>query len=324
MNLSFGSTNKTRVAITTGDEDGIGFEVAAKALYKLGPQSKVQFFLWRTDRADPRYLRLIDKKWKRITVDNLEEAAKIEGPYLVDIASDLAPAEWVVKTARACMSGQLHALVTGPLSKTAIKDAGLKDIGHTDILKRISKVRQVNMGFAGPKFNVVLATGHIGVAQVSKKLNFEVLSNALLNADRMRKALPANKRHKPIGILGLNPHAGEEGLIGAEEHLLFPKLLTFAKKNSIPVVGPLVPDAAFLPQFWGKFSLYLALYHDQGLIPFKMIHGQESGAHISLGIPFVRTSVDHGTAKDIFGKDRANPNSMSDAIQWALKLARQK
>lgn len=324
MNPSFVSTSKIRVAITTGDEDGVGFEVAAKALDLLGPQAKVQFFLWRSDRADKKYLKLIDRKWERITVDNLSEALKIQGPYLIDIATDLAPAAWVEESAKACLAGRLNALATGPLSKTSIQSAGLKDIGHTDILKRISKAQQVNMGFAGSKFNVVLATGHIGVSQISKKLSLEVLSRALLNAERLRRALPASQNKKPIGILGLNPHAGEQGLIGKEELQVFPELLSFAKKNNIPAVGPLVPDAAFLPASWNKYSLYLALYHDQGLIPFKMIHGQDSGAHISLGIPFVRTSVDHGTAKDIFGKNRANPNSMSDAIRWAVKLARQK
>ncbi len=324
MNRSYVSTNNVRIAITTGDTDGIGFEVAAKALYRMGPHSKAQYFLWRHDKAAQQYLKLIDKRWDRITVDTLEDALKIQGPYLIDISSDLPPAAWVEKSAKACFSGRLQGLATGPLSKTAILQAGFKDIGHTDILKRVSKAQQVNMGFAGPKFNVVLATGHIGVAQVAKKLTFDVLAKSLLNAERLRRSLPAAQGKKPIAILGLNPHAGEQGLIGSEEGLLFPKILSFAKKNGIPVDGPLVPDAAFLPQAWRRYSLYLALYHDQGLIPFKMIHGQDSGVHISLGIPFVRTSVDHGTAKDIFGKNRANPNSMSDAIRWAVKLARQK
>ena len=324
MNLSFGSTNKVRIAITSGDVDGIGFEVAAKALYRMGPHSKAQLFLWRHDDADPRYLKLIDRRWERITVDSLDEALRIQGPYLVDISSDLSPAAWVEKSAKACLAGKMQGLVTGPLSKTAIIKSGFKDLGHTDILKRVSKVKQVNMGFAGPKFNVVLATGHISLSQVAKKLTFDVFAKALLNADLLRRSLPAAQSKKPIGLLGLNPHAGEQGLIGNEEKLLFPKILAFAKENRIPTSGPLVPDAAFLPQAWNRYSLYLALYHDQGLIPFKMIHGQDSGVHISLGIPFTRTSVDHGTAKDIFGKNRANPNSMSDAIRWAIKLARQK
>jgi 4-hydroxythreonine-4-phosphate dehydrogenase len=179
------------------------------------------------------------------------------------------------------------------------------------------------MGFVGEKFNVVLTTAHLPISQVTKHLSFSTVAEALLHANELRKALPAKIRNKPIGVLGLNPHAGEQGLIGQEELMIFPNLASFAKEKGIPVVGPLVPDAAFFPENWGKFSIYLCLYHDQGLIPFKMIHGQDSGVHISLGIPFVRTSVDHGTAKDIFSKNKANPNSMIDSIRWAVNLARQ-
>ncbi|MBV2169923.1 MAG: 4-hydroxythreonine-4-phosphate dehydrogenase PdxA [Bdellovibrio sp.] len=314
--------NNVRIALTTGDIDGIGFEVAAKALYKIGPQKNVQILLWRSEGASEKYLALIDKKWPRITVDSLEEALKIKGPYLIDIASDLSPAKWVELSAMACLNKKIHALATAPLSKTSIKEAGFKDLGHTDILKRLSKTQYVNMGFVGNKFNVVLATAHEPLSKVTKTLNLQVLQEALLNANELRKRLPGTQKPKPIGILGLNPHAGERGLIGHEETELFPKILAFAHKKKIPVEGPLVPDAAFFPTSWKRFSLYLALYHDQGLIPFKMIHGQDSGVHISLGIPFVRTSVDHGTAKDIFGKNKANPQSMIDALRWAIKLAR--
>lgn len=314
--------NKIRLAVTTGDIDGVGFEVTAKALDKLGPQRNTQIILWRSEKASQKYLNLIDKKWERITVDSLDDALKISGPYLVDIASDLAPAAWVEISAKACMKKKIHGIATAPLSKTGIKEAGFNDLGHTDILKRVSKAKNVSMGFVGNQFNVVLATAHIPLSQVSKSLDFSTLSGALKNANDLRIKLPKAQRNKPIAILGLNPHAGESGIIGNEELQLFPKLKLYADKKSIPIEGPLVPDAAFFPSNWNKFSVYLALYHDQGLIPFKMIHGQDSGVHISLGIPFVRTSVDHGTAKDIFGKNKANACSMIDAIQWAIKLAR--
>ncbi|WII73006.1 4-hydroxythreonine-4-phosphate dehydrogenase PdxA [Bdellovibrio sp. 22V] len=314
--------SKVRIALTTGDVDGIGFEVTAKALHHLGPQKNAQLILWRSENVDKRYLRLIDQKFERITVDSLEEALKIDGPYLVDIASDLSPAHWVEISAKACLAKKIDGIATAPLSKTSIKEAGFKDLGHTDILKRLSKSHFVNMGFVGSKFNVVLTTAHIPVAKISKSLNFKILSESLLNANDLRKKLPANQQKKPIAILGLNPHAGEKGLIGTEELSLFPHIKDFARDNKIPVDGPLVPDAAFFPTNWKKYSVYLALYHDQGLIPFKTIHGQDSGVHMTLGIPFVRTSVDHGTAKDIFGQNKANPHSMIDAIRWAIKLAR--
>ena len=118
---------------------------------------------------------------------------------------------------------------------------------------------------------------------------------------------------KKIAVLGLNPHAGEGGLIGNLEKTLFARL----PKG---VVGPLVPDAAFLKKNWPLYSIFVCLYHDQGLIPFKMQHGQDSGAHLTLGLAFVRTSVDHGTAVDIFNKNVANPNSMLEAIKLNIQL----
>lgn len=314
-----------KIALTTGDSDGIGLEVTIKSLLALGPQKGIQFLLWREDTTlASKEIRKLDKKFKRITVDNLAEALKIDGDYLVDIASDLSPAHWVEETAKACLKNHLHAMATAPLSKTRIKEAGFKDLGHTDILKRISRTKKVHMGFIGDKFSVVLATGHVPISQVSKHLSFSTLTDAISHADYLRQQLPAAYKKKPIGVLGLNPHAGEQGMIGQEELLMFPELPAWAKEKNIPLEGPLVPDAAFFPQNWKKYSVYVALYHDQGLIPFKMTHGQDSGVHMTLGIPFIRTSVDHGTAKDIFGQNKANPHSMIDAVRWAIKFARLK
>lgn len=316
--------SKLRIALTTGDVDGIGLEVTAKALHHLGPQKNVQFFLFRSPSVASRELRLIDQKFQRVTVSSFAEALNVRTSPLVDVVSDLSPAHWVETAGKACLTGDLQAMATAPLSKTSIKNAGFQDLGHTDILKRISKSKSVHMGFIGQNFNVVLATAHIPHKNVSDNLTKRRLKEALMNANALREMLPGSQKKLPIGILGLNPHAGEKGLIGQEELQLFPDLLSFAKANKIPVEGPLVPDAAFFPENWRRFSVYLALYHDQGLIPFKMIHGQDSGVHISLGVPLIRTSVDHGTAKDIFGKNKANPHSMIDAIRWAIKLARLK
>lgn len=314
--------SKIKIALTTGDVDGVGFEVTAKALNQIGPQKNVQYILWRSPQASDKYLRLIDKKWTRKTVNTFDEALQLKTTSLIDVCSDLSPAHWVEITAKACCKDVLQGMATGPLSKTSIKEAGFNDLGHTDILKRISKAKSVHMGFLGHEFNVVLATGHIPLSAVSTTLTLKALQSALLNANLLREKLPSSFKNRPIGILGLNPHAGESGLIGQEEKSLFKRIHSFALAKNIPIDGPLVPDAAFLNKNWKRYSVFLTLYHDQGLIPFKMIHGQDSGVHISLGLPFVRTSVDHGTAKDIFGLDIANPNSMIDAIRWALKLAR--
>lgn len=323
-----------KLAITTGDLDGIGLEIAAKALQKMGPQPRSLFFFFRSAEADGSYLKKLDRKFERIVVDDLAQGLDffdliskkkdLSSRILIDIASDDPPAKWVEDAATACLTQRLDGMITAPLSKTGIKDAGFQDLGHTDILKRISGAPFVHMGFLGQEFNVTLATAHIPIAQVPQKLNAQSLKTALLSANELRSYLPEALRKKPIGVLGLNPHAGERGLIGTEERDLWPGLEIYARSQGIKVVGPLVPDAAFLKQNWSRYSVFLALYHDQGLIPFKCVHGQQSGVHISLGLPFLRTSVDHGTARDIFGLNKANPNSMLDALRWALRLSTKK
>lgn len=305
--------------ITTGDIDGIGYEVTVKALLAIAP--KEPFIIWRSPKVDTQESsQKLNQVCSPETVSSLEEALESKA-LITEVVTDSSPADWVEQSAIACFEKKAKALITGPLSKTTILKSGRADMGHTDILKRISHAESVHMGFFGKFFNVVLATGHIPVSQVSKSLTSECIDKVIGNCADFLKKLPASSHNKPIGFLGLNPHAGEGGMIGSEEKSFQPLLIKLAQKYSVRISEPLVPDAAFLKGQWDKYSLYIALYHDQGLIPFKAIHGQDSGAHITLGIPFVRTSVDHGTAKDIFGLDIANPQSMIDAIQWAIRLS---
>jgi 4-hydroxythreonine-4-phosphate dehydrogenase len=314
-----------RIAITTGDADGIGTEVAAKALAKLRPKAEVSFYLWRSARCPKSHLILIDRSFKRVTVNSWPEALKVplDSPkILVDINSNLPPPMWVEITAKASFFGHIDAMATAPLSKTAIAAAGMKDIGHTDILKRVTQSKNLFMAFVGDKFNVVLASGHLAIQDVPKNLTSERLELAIRAAAELKVLLPKSFSAKPIAVLGLNPHAGEEGMIGKEEQEIHIPIIAKLAKAGTKVDGPLVPDAAFFPVNWKKYSVFVASYHDQGLIPFKMIHGQESGVHITMGLPFVRTSVDHGTAKDLFGKNKADASSMRLAIEWAIRLGR--
>lgn len=314
-----------RIGITTGDADGIGFEVTAKALAKLKPRPGVTFFLWRSPKTPRKELARIDRSFKRLTVSSWPEALKIttgSPREIVDIASNLPPALWVEATAQASHFGHIDAMVTAPLSKTAIRAAGLSDMGHTGILKRVTKTKDVFMGFIGDHFNVLLATGHIPIELVPEALTEAKLEKAIIAADHLRRVLGKKESQRPLALIGLNPHAGEEGMIGATELKLHAEALKTMRAKKIEIDGPLVPDAAFSPRLWKKYSVFVANYHDQGLIPFKMIHGQESGIHVTMGLPFVRTSVDHGTAKDIFGKNKADPRSMLLSIEWAIRLCR--
>jgi 4-hydroxythreonine-4-phosphate dehydrogenase len=316
--------SKFRILITTGDADGIGWEVTAKALNSLGPKAGVQFLYFRHLPA-AGLKPALNKKFKHTVVSNLEQARALpfDSKTAVEIRSPRNPAAWVEESAKACLAGHFHALVTAPLSKTTITQAGFKDIGHTEILARVCGTQDLFMGFMGKKFSVVLMTGHHALKEALTELSSHKLKASLLAANQLRKLLPAKKRERPIALVGVNPHAGEQGLIGSEEGWMLGLLEDYAKLVG-EIAGPLVPDAAFLPQNWDSFSVYLCPYHDQGLIPFKMVHGFKGGVHLTLGLPFVRTSVDHGTAKELFGKNKAESGSMKDALQTAIRLVKEK
>jgi 4-hydroxythreonine-4-phosphate dehydrogenase len=313
-----------KIIITTGDLDGIGLEVSVKALSRLGPQAKTCFILWRGPKISPRLKSQLGRRFKVTTATSLAEALtlkKVSPKDLIEIVSSTSPALWVEESARACYEKRADALVTAPLSKPEIFRAGLKDIGHTEILKRVTGKKTAVMSFWGKHFRVLLATGHLPLSQVEEKLSPATLDKVLALALQARAKLPAALSRKPVGVLGLNPHAGDKGLIGDfEEKTLIP-WIEKQRSAGLGLEGPLVPDAAFHQSSWSKYSFYIALYHDQGLIPFKALHGF-SGVHVTLGLPLVRSSVDHGTAKDLFGKNKADPSSMIDAVKWALQLTR--
>lgn len=321
MNRSSRSTaSKTiRVVITTGDIDGIGWEVSAKALSSIGPKSGVQFLVYR-HRAQSMPKPKI-QKFKSVPVLSLSEGLRqpFDSKKIIEVLSNEPPARWVEESARECLGGQLQAMVTAPLSKTSIIEAGMTDIGHTEILQRVSGQNDLFMAFIGKKFNVILGTGHKPTQEALKSLNLNLLSKIFSAAKAFTNALPEQRRKLPVALVGVNPHAGEGGLIGEEEGWM-QGMIEDVRARGLRIAGPLVPDTAFLPKNWPLFSTYICLYHDQGLIPFKLVHGFSSGVHLTLGLPFVRTSVDHGTAKELYGRNKAESGSMKDAIQAALKL----
>lgn len=310
------------LSLTTGDVDGIGYEVAVKALIKKRLPKNYRMVIWRSPKVIQKYTRLLKKSYAVDEFSKVQDALIFlktnKKVNLVEIVSQDNPSFWVEQSAQLCLKKELSALITGPLSKTTIYDAGLKDMGHTGILSRVAHTNSVFMTFLGKHFNVLCVTGHLPLKEVEKQLTEKKILKAIDLAFFLRQSLPKPLSMRPLGILGLNPHASEQGLIGDFDLRL--KKIISAHSHLKDIEGPLVPDAAFLKPNWNKYSLFISLYHDQGLIPFKIIHGQNSGAHYSLGLPFIRTSVDHGTAKDIYKKDMANCNSMLDAIRWATKL----
>jgi 4-hydroxy-L-threonine phosphate dehydrogenase PdxA len=317
-------TKYKKIAITCGDIDGIGLEVTAKALAKLGPQKNCAFFIFRPFSAGKRqekYLAQVEKKFGRFTFysiesalvffDILEKTKSLDSGFVFDLALKTSPAEWVIAATHLCKHKVFSSLVTGPISKYGIQRAGYPFVGHTGIFRDIFPKNNLYMAFVGADFSVLLATDHQPVSTVEKSLSQKKNLTAVFKSAQLFSAY--FKKHGEIGVLGLNPHAGEKGILGSFEKKYLGRLpVGFSK--------PISPDAAFLKKNLKKFQFFLAMYHDQGLIPFKMHHGQDSGVHLTVGLPFIRTSVDHGTAKDIFNLNRANPASMIDAIKLNIKL----
>ena len=322
------------IHITSGDPEGIGLEITLKALCSMNPPDGKRFYLWRSSKREPDFelFSKLKSLWKCEESFELPFKEYSSKTQLVDMELSLTPARQVIEASKICLKDKNNScLVTAPLSKTQIKKEGFNFKGHTDILKEVSKTSDLFMCFLGDKFNVVLATDHQPLKQV--EINRNILRNCIQNTFEFRKKLVRvfsskknsfqnfqeleKKLKNPIAVLGLNPHAGEEGILGNEEQNVFSSVLNQYSKKDIK--GPLVPDTAFQPQNWNKYSFYISSYHDQGLIPFKMVHFR-SGVHVTLGLPFVRTSVDHGTAKNVFGKNQADETSIKKAIELSIVL----
>ena len=313
-----------KVIITTGDHDGIGTEVAAKALSAVGVKKNISFVVVRSPATPRSHLKIIDRTFRRVEMSGLESAVAYHpknSRELCDVVLDSNPAEWVSDAATLCYSKSAQALVTGPMSK---QNWNGQIVGHTEILKSVSRTEDVFMCFLGKFFNTVCITGHIPLNRVSSSLSADLLVRAAQATHQFKLRLGGAKKSKPLALVGLNPHAGENGKIGNEETHFFMKALESIRRLQISIEGPLVPDVAYTSSFQKKYSFYLSPYHDQALIPFKMAHGFDDGVHFSLGLPFIRTSVDHGTAKDIFNKNKAHAGSMKAALLLALRLMKSK
>jgi 4-hydroxythreonine-4-phosphate dehydrogenase len=218
----------------------------------------------------------------------------------------------------AAVKGWTAAVVTAPIHKESLRLAGIPYPGHTEILAELTGTDRVCMMLASDEITVSLVTTHIAYrdvpAQLSKSRILETIRMTSVAMKRMGKTRPR------ITVCALNPHAGEHGLFGDQERKQIEPAIRAARKSGICVTGPLPPDTAFLPDKRRSTDAYVVMYHDQGLIPFKML-AFDKGVNITLGLPIVRTSVDHGTAFDIAWKGKASPNSLVQAVLWAVRLA---
>lgn len=306
------------LVVTTGDWDGIGLEISYKALKKISCPKSLRIFVFFSQKNEASFVKKICKEYP--VYSNLSQALQKSSGSICFVKNNIHPAKNFEGSVVLAKKKEVHGIVTAPLSKSGILKAGLKDRGHTDIIRRHFKSQNISMAFLGNHFSVSLVTDHIPLSQVPKKITSKSLEKTIQNTWESFQLLSSSKKKISVGVLGLNPHAGEVARIGQKEDLLIQKVVSRFQKKGLPVFGPLVPDTCFSGNSYKKHSVYIAMYHDQGLIPFKIFHKTHHGIQISLNAPFVRTSVDHGTAKDIFGTSSADPSSMVLAIQTAIKM----
>ena len=330
--------NKNTLVISLGDPAGIGTEIILKSLgsKKLNENIK-PLLVGCKNNIYKTYSMLIEHGINRIPdpkdldIIDIPLEKKIT-PGIVDKHTGSASFEWLFKATNLVLKGDANALVTAPISKIAWHKAGHKFAGQTELLGKLTN-KKTSMLFTavspnnGWRFNTLLATTHISLNKINSNLTKELIRNKLddlLNFCRQFKEKPM------IQIAGLNPHAGEEGKIGVEEkNLIIPILNEWKLDNpNVKINGPIPPDTCWLSSAdaWKSHSVennapdgILALYHDQGLIPVKLIAFDEA-VNTTLGLPFIRTSPDHGTALDIAGKLKARENSMIAALNnaWIL------
>ena len=281
-----------RIAITTGDPSGIGPEIARKAA------------------EDPRV--------RAVCLPLIYGASHAFEPGRLSAQAGQAAYETIVRAVRDAEAGGVQAIATAPINKEALALAGLPWRGHTDMLAALTNTRDVAMMFHSDKLMVVLATIHIPLAEVPAALTRESLGTIIrLTAEAMPRFGVARPR---IALAGLNPHAGEHGVIGDEENRVLSPAVQAAVGRGVAITGPWPGDTVFARALRGEFDVVIACYHDQGLIPVKLIAFGEA-VNVTLGLPIIRTSVDHGTAFDIAGRDVANPESLIHAVVLAAKLA---
>ncbi|HJN83171.1 MAG: 4-hydroxythreonine-4-phosphate dehydrogenase PdxA [Verrucomicrobiota bacterium] len=235
----------------------------------------------------------------------------------VNAATGRAGYTYVEDAINAALSGQVAAVTTAPLNKEAMRAAGIPFPGHTEIFAAKTHAPRSCMLQYSSEVRCVFATTHVGYAEVPRLLTKErILDTLELGAQAMRRIRGGEPK---IGVLGLNPHAGEHGLFGSEEAAEILPAIEAARERGLDVEGPIPPDTAFLPAKRRATDLFVCMYHDQGHIPLKALCFDEA-VNTTLGLPIVRTSVGHGTALDIAGLGQANPGSLFEAVKLALKF----
>jgi 4-hydroxythreonine-4-phosphate dehydrogenase len=317
-----------RLALTLGDVGGIGPEICLKAA-AAAPDSIYCTFIGAESviKQEARRLKMrMPARWKPGTsrqarlsfIDPLPDKRFEAHPGKILSSASRAAVDWIDFAVEGCLAGDFDGMVTAPICKEGLLKAGMTMPGHTEYIAELCGVTEFGMMLMGGPLRVFLVTRHLPLSAVEKNLNEASVSLACRLTDQALDWLKASNRK--IAVCGLNPHAGDGGAIGdAEVTWLGPLLNRLAK--SLPVEGPLPADTVFYYACKKDYGAVIAMYHDQGLAPLKML-AFDTGVNLTLGLPIIRTSPDHGTAFDIAGHGVANPRSMLEAMKTAARLAR--
>ena len=285
---------KPRIGITVGDPSGIGPEIARKTADDARVREVCEPVLY----GPPHGTRF--------------------APGVLSAEAGRAAYDAICAAVRDAQAGTIGAIATAPINKLAFARAGLPWKGHTDLLGHLTGSSRVAMMFWSEPLKVVLATVHVPLSEVPAVLTREVMDGTI---DLTSRELPRFGIVRPrLAVAGLNPHAGEEGLLGEEERTVIGPAVQAARGRGIQIEGPLPGDTVFVRATKGEFDAVIACYHDQGLIPVKLLAFGHS-VNVTLGLPIIRTSVDHGTAFDIAGQDKADPTSLIEATLLAGRIA---
>lgn len=313
---------KPTLAITMGDINGVGPEILAKA---LGTQE-----VWELCHpvvvGDSAVLEgacsalgvAVSEETDGFRIDDAAHPApKAYTVGQVEAATSKCAVEWTKHAVRLVQQGTAHAVVTCPISKAGLKLAGYPYTGHTEILMDLTQTEEIYMSLFSNHMRIVHASAHLPLARALAGLSADRIYRCVCEGSSVLERLGLPRRR--IAVAGLNPHAGEDGLLGTEEATVIRPAVERALADGIDCMGPLPPDTVFRRMMLGEYDLVVAMYHDQGHIAFKMV-AMDEGVQATLGIPIVRTSVDHGTAYDIAGKGTASEHSLVAAIQLAAAL----
>jgi 4-hydroxythreonine-4-phosphate dehydrogenase len=309
------------IGITLGDPGGIGPEVVLKSLHLFKKTNHIPIIYGPKEILTKLETPYTFEPWIG------RKSAKPNTFYWSDIS--LETTNWVIGKPDArnghisyqtveqavlhANLGEIDGIVTAPISKTSWNLAGYRHKGHTGMIAALTGEDMASMAFYTPKLKTVLTTVHIPFINIANELTTQALNKATDHALLFAKIL---KIESPkIALAGLNPHAGESGLIGSEEQTLLIPYVEAKQKENIPITGPYPPDTLYRRAYEGEFDIVISLYHDQALIPIKLI-GFEDAVNVTLGLPFLRTSPDHGTAFDIAYQNKASARSMQSAISF--------